>query len=106
MIYKMYVLVDTVANKSDGIFLFRNDNHAFIELDPRLNESQRLRLEVHCIGEYDVEKHLILSTDSVNLGFIPVMKTAPTGVQTPLDSGSISFQEQKFLEKTSDIGLK
>lgn len=105
MVYKMYVLVDTVANKSDGIFLFRNDNHAFIELDPRLNDSQRLRLELHCIGDYDVEKHIILSTDSVNLGFIPQMKNSPTGVQTPLDSGSIASQEQRFLEKTSDIGL-
>lgn len=105
MVYKMYVLVDTIANKSDGIFLFRNDNHAMIELSPRLNEAQRSRLELHCVGEYDVETHGITSTCSLNLGFIPEASSSPVGIQTPLDTGSIPAQEQKFLEKTADVGI-
>lgn len=105
MKYSMYVLRDTVADVSDGVFLYRNDNHAITEIAHRLNDSQRERMELVCIGEYDNESHIILNSFNRVVGFIPKPNiNSPKGVQTPLDSGSVAFQEQKFLEKTSDIG--
>lgn len=105
MIYSMYVLVDTVSNVSDGVFLYRNDNHAKVELDARLNDSQRSRLSLRCIGTYDTESHVIKDTICRDIGFIPNSKGSITGVATPLETGTALEQEQKFISKTSDVGI-
>lgn len=106
MKFSMYVLKDSLSNISDGVFLYRNDNHALTEIAHRLNDSQRQRMELVCIGEYDNELHVITDSYSRPVGFIPAPNTlTPTGVQTRLDTGSISDQEQRFVEKTSNIGV-
>lgn len=106
MKFSMYVLRDSLSNVSDGIFLYRNDNHALTELSHRLNESQRLRMELICIGEYDNESHIIIDSYSRPVGLVPAPNIlSPSGVQTKLDTGSISDQEQRFVEKTSNIGV-
>lgn len=105
MIYSMYVLVDTVSNVSDGIFLYRNDNHAKVELDARLNDSQRSRLSLRCIGIYDTESHSINDSVCRDIGFIPKSQGSITGVPTPIDTGTALEQEQKFISKTADVGM-
>lgn len=106
MKFSMYVLRDSLSNISDGVFLYRNDNHALTELSHRLNDTQRLRMELFCIGEYDNESHTIIDSYSRLVGLVPPPNIlSPSGVQTKLDSGSISDQEQKFVEKTSNIGV-
>lgn len=105
MIYSMYVLVDTVSNVSDGIFLYRNDNHAKVELDARLNDSQRSRLSLRCIGTYDTESHIVVDSNCRDIGFISKAQGSLTGTPTPLDTGTALEQEQKFISKTADVGM-
>lgn len=106
MLYQMFVLVDTVSNVSDGIFLYRNENHAKVELDSRLNDSQRSRLVLRSIGSYDTESHEILEFNCHDYGFIPKSSGNISGVPTPLDTGTSLEQEQKFVSKTADVGIK
>lgn len=106
MTYQMFVLVDTVSGISDGIFLYRNENHAKVELDSRLNDSQRSRLELRCIGSYDTETHKIVDSICHDYGFIPKSSGNISGVPTPLDTGTALEQEQKFISKTADVGIK
>lgn len=106
MKFSMYVLRDVLSDISDGIFMYRNDEHALAELAHRLNPSQRERMQLLCVGEYDNELHNVVNTQVKLVGFVPSPNTeSPKGVQTPLDSGSIADQEQRFLEKTASIGV-
>lgn len=103
MNYGVYAIYNSLSETYDGLFLFRTELSARFELTSRMPEEKREFNTIYRIGSFDIVNGCI--TPSAHPTRVDYYRPVKAEVQTPLDSGSPEEQQNRFVERTSDIGV-